>query len=219
VKAHAIIRPVTFLAVAGLVLGAASPGASDAAADALALGRRIEARQQRVRDLTARFVQTYRSGALGRQIVERGTLAVKRPGRLRFEYQAPDAKVFVSDGRTSYFYVPADRQVLVRDQADARDLPTQILSGRVDLADRFILSLGPPAGGRPTLRLVPREADGDLAELHLEVDAADRIRALLAIDAQGNHSRFVFEDIRENVGLSDRLFRFQVPRGVEVVSG
>jgi outer membrane lipoprotein carrier protein len=208
---------VIFLAAAGLVLGAASLAASDEAAGAL--GRRLEARQRRVTDLTARFVQTYRSGALGREIVERGTLAVKRPGRLRFEYQKPEAKTFVCDGRTSYFYVPADRQVLVRDQTDARDLPTLLLAGRVDLESRFTLSLGPPAGGRPTLRLVPREPDGEIASLELEVDAADRIRALLVIDVQGNQSRFVFEDIRENLGLPDRLFHFQVPRGVEVVSG
>jgi outer membrane lipoprotein-sorting protein len=55
--------------------------------------------------------------------------------------------------------------------------------------------------------------------IYLEADDRDRIASLEIVDAQGNRSRFRFEAIRENVGLPDRLFRFSVPEGVEVVSG
>jgi outer membrane lipoprotein-sorting protein len=51
------------------------------------------------------------------------------------------------------------------------------------------------------------------------VDAGDRVRAIEVLDPQGNQSRFTFDDIRENVGLRDQLFRFDVPKGVEVVTG
>lgn len=55
--------------------------------------------------------------------------------------------------------------------------------------------------------------------MFLEADSADRVRTIEVLDPQGNRSRFVFEDIRENVGLKDGLFNFRVPAGVEVVKG
>ena len=53
----------------------------------------------------------------------------------------------------------------------------------------------------------------------LDVDASARIRGITVLDAQGNRSTFAFDRFRENVGLGDGRFRFQVPKGVEVVSG
>ena len=201
-----------------------APLAAQAPADAgtagAALARRIEQRHQRVGDLTARFVQTYRSGALAQEIVERGVVSLKRPGRMLWEYRDPEKKTFVSDGKTFYFYVPADRQVIVRDQAGQRGIPALLLSGRDDLLAEFEATLEKaPGPGLQRLRLTPKKADPEVERVFLDVDAADRIRAVRVRDAQGNESRFDFEGIRENVGLPDRLFRFDVPRGVEVITG
>jgi len=55
--------------------------------------------------------------------------------------------------------------------------------------------------------------------VHADLEDAGRIRGILVIDAQGNRSQFTFDDIHENVGLDDRLFRFEVPHGVEVIAG
>jgi len=199
-----------------LVALAASPSPT---APAEALARQVEARTRKVSDLTARFVQTYRSGALGREVVESGVLSVKPPSRMRWDYRDPDKKTFVSDGKTSYFYVPADRQVIRRDQADARDLPAQLLSGHADIVGTFEVALEAAPEGFQRLRLVPRKPEPEIERLYVDVDAALRIRGILVIDAQGNRSQFVFDDIRENVGLDDKLFRFEVPRGVEVITG
>jgi outer membrane lipoprotein carrier protein len=207
------------LGLTGAILAGAIASPVPAVSAAEALARRIEARHRRVTDLTARFVQTYRSGAIGREIVERGVLSLKPPGRMRWDYQAPEKKTFVSDGRTSYFYVPADRQVIRREQADARDLPSMLLSGQADIAATFEVGLEPAAAGRQRLRLSPRKEEPEIEQLYVDVDAGDRIRGILVIDAQGNRSQFVFDDIKENVGLQDRLFRFEVPRGVEVIAG
>lgn len=202
-------------AVAGLLLAPAL-GASD---EAVALVRRIEAHHRAVLDLTARFTQTYRSGVLGRELVERGTLWVKRPGRMLWEYEEPEKKLFVCDGRSYYFYVPADRQVIVRDQAADRRAPALLLAGEGGILDRFDATLeGASADGR-RLRLTPREADPEMESVYLEVDTASRITSIEVLDAQGNRSRFRFERIRENVGVGDERFRFKIPRGVEVVEG
>ena len=213
------------LGLTGLILGlgplpdVAAPAAAPSG-PAEALARRIEQRHQRVSDLTARFVQTYRSGLLSQQIVERGVVSLKRPGRMLWEYRDPEKKTFVSDGKTFYFYVPADRQVIVREQAGQRGIPVLLLSGREDLLRDFDASLEPPPSpGMQRLRLTPKKADPEVERVFLDVDQGDRIRAVRVRDVQGNESLFEFDGIRENVGLPDRLFRFEVPRDVEVVSG
>lgn len=136
-----------------------------------------------------------------------------------WEYRDPERKTFVSDGKRFYFYVPADRQVVVRSHAGERRLPALLLSGRGDILSQFEVALEPPPPGFQRLRLTPKEADPEIEKVLLDVDGGDRIRAIEVLDAQGNRSRFRFEDIRENVGLKDGLFRFEIPRGVEVIEG
>ena len=210
-----------YLLVLLALLGQASPAATPppGAASAEELARHIEARHRTVRDLTARFVQTYRSGLVGREIVESGTLSLKRPGRMRWEYRDPERKTFVSDGQKYYFYVPADRQVVVREQAGDRSVTTLLLTGQADILAEFNVALEPPENGRARLRLTPRRENAEVQQVVLEVDERHLIRAIRVRDAQGSESRFQFEGIRENVGLEDRLFRFDIPRGIEVVKG
>jgi outer membrane lipoprotein carrier protein len=213
------LERLTALGLTGALLGGVALPAPVTPSPAEALARRVEARHRRVADLTARFVQTYRSGALGREVVEKGTVSLKPPSRMRWEYRDPDKKTFVSDGRTSYFYVPADRQVIRREQSDARDLPAMLLSGHADILATFEVGLETAPSGRQRLRLTPRKPEPEIEHLYVDVDGGARIRAILVIDAQGNRSQFAFDDIRENVGLDDRLFRFEIPRGVEVIAG
>jgi outer membrane lipoprotein carrier protein len=198
----------------------AAPGASPDAELARALVRVIEQHHAQTSDLVARFSQSYRSGLLGREIVERGVVSIKRPGRMRWEYKDPDEKLFVSDGRTFYFYVPADRQVVVSEQDDQRSLATRLLSGKGGLLDEFTATLEEPLEqGVLRLRLVPRQPQPDVERAFVDVEPRGRIRSILLEDAQGTRTRFRFENVRENTGLPERLFRFEVPPGVEVIHG
>jgi outer membrane lipoprotein carrier protein len=208
---------MTAPAILAAFLQTVAPAPPSAPAEALA--RRIEEHHGRVAGLTARFVQTYRSAVLGREVVERGVVSIKRPGRMRWEYRDPEPKTFVSDGSTFYFYVPADRQVIVRDQDDERSIPVVLLSGRGDLLGQFLPSLETAPPGRRRLRLIPRKPEPEVESVLVEVDGTYGIRSIEIEDAQGNLSRFRFDDVRSDVSLPDRLFRFEVPRGVEVVAG
>ena len=210
--------PLTLLlALLALDLPAASPPDPELARGVI---RRLEAHHARTADLVARFTQSYRSGMLGREVVERGIVSVKRPGRMRWEYRDPEPKLFVSDGRTFSFYVPADRQVVVSEQDPERSLAARLLSGRGGLTDDFEVSLDEPVeAGVFRLRLVPRRPEADVERALLDVEASGRIRSILLEDIQGNRTRFRFENVRENTGLRDSLFRFDVPAGVEVIRG
>lgn len=214
-----LVLPVV-LAVAQAAAPVAPAGAAADARLARSVLRRVEERHARTSDLVARFSQSYRSGLLGREVVEHGLVSIKRPGRMRWEYKDPEPKLFVSDGRTFYFYVPADKQVIVSEQDEQRSLAARLLSGRGGLADEFDASMDEPLEeGVLRVRLVPRHEQPDVQRAFVDVEPSGRIRSILLEDVQGNRTRFRFESVRENTGVKDDQFRFTVPPGVEVIRG
>jgi outer membrane lipoprotein carrier protein len=187
---------------------------------AQSLVRRLEERHGRAQDLSARFVQSYRSGLLGREVVERGVVRLKRPGRMLWEYKDPEKKTFLSDGRSHYFYVPEDKQVIVRDQDQERGVAALLLGGKGRILEQFEARLDTaPTEGVFRLRLTPRKPDPEMETVLVDIEPSGLVRGIQVDDAQGNRSRFRFDDVRENTGLPDRLFRFEVPAGVEVIRG
>lgn len=212
---------VVALAVAGVAaLAAAQP--ADLSPDELA--RRIQARYETVRDFSARFEQRYTGGALRRQVVERGTVLVKKPGRMRWDYAEPERKAFVADGRRLYMHVPADKQVVVSTipPDDQASTPILFLAGKGNLVRDFTVSATTIAGapaGTVAIRLAPRRRERDYDWLALAVDRSTlAIRMLVAGDSQGGTSSFTFSDLRENVGLADARFTFTIPRGTDVIT-
>ncbi len=198
----------------------AAPGkAAVAPESAQALLTNFDARSQKVRDFTAKFTQTYRSGALGRAIVETGTLKVKRPSRMLFQYAAPEKKTFVADGESYYFYVPRDKQVMVQNQRGDRRATARILAEGRLLEHFTCVGEEKDALGRKLI-LVPKEGlkDANVTRIGVVLDASLRLLALEIQDAEGSTSRLVFKGFKENVGLKDAEFRFDVPKGVEVIS-
>jgi outer membrane lipoprotein carrier protein len=187
-----------------------------------ALARALQARYQNVRDFTADFVQTYRGGVLRTETRERGTVAVKKPGRMRWVYTSPERKEFVSDGQKMYSYIPEDRQVLVSDIPADSQAPTPVLflAGKGDLVKDFTAATAPsPVTGSVGLKLTPRRSEPEYEYLIVAVDPATlQIRALTTRDRQGGESTLRFENLQENKGISDKDFAFRIPRGVDVIT-
>src|SRR5688572_23323527 len=103
------------LTVALIALSLAVQVRAQAGPSADSVARTLQARYQGVRDFAADFEQTYRGGVLRTQASERGTVKIKKPGRMRWVYTSPEKKEFVSDGAKIYTYIPADKQVYVSD--------------------------------------------------------------------------------------------------------
>ena len=177
-----------------------------------------------MKDFTADFVQVFED-PLNRKQQESGHLYLRRPRMMRWEYQRPEGNLFISDGKTVYFYVPADRQVnkeAVRDTFDDR-IPLMFLLGRGDLRSEFtrfeLLNTKPFLQGTKVVRMYPRRKT-DLSEVVMEVDPANfQIRRLLLTHSDGSRQEFIFSNIRINSGVPASLFDFKVPAGVEVVDG
>jgi outer membrane lipoprotein carrier protein len=192
--------------------------------DPAALAAKVQQRYNGIKDFQGDFVQTYEGGVLRTRTTERGTLAIKRPGRLRFTYTKPERKEFVSDGVRLYTHLVADKQVIVSPAPSAEDgdVPAMFLAGTSDLARDYTPTFTPlpgAASGLVTLKLVPRNRDSEFESLGIGVDPTTlQIQYLTAVDKQGGRSTFNFTNLKENRGLSDKDFEFRIPRGADVVT-
>jgi outer membrane lipoprotein carrier protein len=188
---------------------------------ALETATALQQKYDRVKDFTADFSHVYEGGVLKKKSSERGTVQIKKPGRMRWEYTAPEKKTFVSDGSRIYSYIPADKQVMVSPMPSDDEATTAVLflTGKGNLTRDFNVSYvdaDPEAWG---LRLDPKRKQTDYDWLVLVVDRKTlQIRGLTAADQQGGRSSFEFTNYRENTGLSDKAFEFKIPRGTDVIT-
>ena len=184
----------------------------------------LQAKYDAVGNFSAAFEQTYTGGVLRAALVERGTVLIKKPGKMRWHYTAPEEKLFVSDGVSLYSYLPLDRQVIVGavPPGDNVSTPALFLAGRGNLSEDFDAAyddaVDPPARTW-AVALTPTRSDVDYTRLTLVVERESlRVVSLRAIDFQNAVSAFTFSDLKENQELPDTLFTFEIPRGAEVIA-
>jgi outer membrane lipoprotein carrier protein len=210
------------LFVAGLVSLAAVGHADGDAATALATS--IQRHYDQVRDFQADFTHTYVGGILRKKTVERGRMAVRKPGRMRWTYTQPEEKLFVSDGNRIYSYVPADKQVYVAavPADDQATTPALFLAGKGNILRDFTVApvdVPDAPAGSVALKLMPKRPEREYDWLNLVVDKSSlALRMLVTSDSQGGLSTFAFTNLRENTGIADKEFVFVMPRGVDVIT-
>lgn len=182
----------------------------------------VDRRYNNLQSLESQFTETYRGAGMARN--ESGTLWLKRPGKMRWDYREPRPKLFISDGKTAWFYVPGDQQVRKASVKKLDDLrsPLRYLLGKSKLEKEFTaLSLAPDAKpldpGDIVLRGVPKGMEDRVIQVLLEITPDAQIRAITIDEADGSTTQFRLSEQKENVQLSDSRFRFTPPPGVETV--
>ena len=184
----------------------------------------LEQAQRRVTDLKAPFRQAAHNRSLNQTVEARGTLYLKKPGRLRWEYQAPTPQEIVSDGTRLWVYTPELKQVNVAAAPQALAGPAgSFLQGLGQVREHFqvrFLNPAQPADaeGRIVLDLTPKQPQPLMTRLLLSVDPASwLVRQAVIHDELGNTVTVRFGEVVVNSGLSDSLFVFVPPPGVTVV--
>ncbi|HTI36236.1 MAG TPA: outer membrane lipoprotein chaperone LolA [Vicinamibacterales bacterium] len=212
-------RALFALLAVPLLVSAQSGPASLSAEEA---ARAVQRHYDQVKDFTADFTHTYQGGVLKKTVTERGMVQIKKPGKMRWEYTSPERKTFVSDGHKIYSFVPADRQVVVTDMPREDEATTAVLflAGKGDVSRDFSVRFADNQADEGwALHLEPRHKQRDYDWLVLVADRKTwQIRSLTAADRQGGTSTFDFTNYRENTGLSDKIFAFSIPRGVDVIT-
>ena len=218
------MRRFMVLLIVALVSSAPVRTQSATTPSAESVARALQAKYDRVRDFSTDFVHAYRGGVLHQTATERGRLSVKKPGKMRWEYTSPERKLFVSDGRKLYSYIPEDKQVIVSDvpNEDHATTPALFLAGKGNLQRDFTVSyvqIDSVPAGTTVLKFSPRRAEPEYDWLALAVDPRTlAIRALVTVDSQGGRSTFTFTNLKENVRIADNEFAFSIPRGVDVIT-
>ena len=180
-------------------------------ADAGALAQKVQAFYERTRDLEASFQQTYTYSGFGRRQVSKGTLKVKKPGMMRWDYETPTPKTVAVKGSRLVQYEPEENQAYVDERFDATAMSAAVtfLLGKGDLAREFDLSVD----GAGDLVLRPKEEDPRVDSIALAVGRDGEVRATRVVDGAGNVNEVRFEKVKRNAGALRRRVRGEAAQG------
>ena len=176
-----------------------------------------------VTSLKADFTQS--SFAWGRRRVESGTLYLEQGGKMRWEYQKPEEKLFLSTGKDMLLYIPAEKQLTVTPLKSADDarIPLAVLLSRLNLKKMFSRiefanqALHPDPGDR-VLRGIPRSRfKGDYSSALIELTPQFDVRRLVVFYPDNSTMQFEFSNFRRNLAVNPSLFEFKPPPGTEVI--
>lgn len=182
---------------------------------------RVDKHYNTLSSLQTDFMETYRGGGISRN--ESGVMYLKKPGKMRWDYQVPQKKVFLTDGKTAWFYVPGERQArrtAVKEIDDFRS-PLRYLLGHTKLQKEFkdlaIVKDPNAAPGDVVLGGIPKGMEDRVQTTWLEIAPDGSIVRIVIEELDGAITEFRFQHPKENVKLSDASFKFTPPPGVEVM--
>jgi outer membrane lipoprotein carrier protein len=205
-------RPGVFILLAASVFcNAQTPTAHE-------LAQRVDHHYNQLHSLKAGFTESY--AGLGMQRTESGTLLLLKPGRMRWNYNAPPGKLFLLDGKYALFYSSGDPQVQRMQSKQLDDLrsPLRFLLGHTELEKEMdSLTLAPAPGGRFTLSGQPKGQENRVSRLSLTVSPDGTIAGIEIEESDGAITRFTFTGELPNAAISPNDFRFSAPAGVPVV--
>ena len=216
-----MIRAVAVLTLALLMATATASAAAQSLDDVV---REIEAVYGRMTDLRADFTQTAFNKSLNQTIPAKGTVYLKKGGKLRWEYVEPTPQEIVSDGKKLWVYTPTLNQANVADAPEALAGPAgSFLAGlgrlRTEFQVRFLNPAQPKdAEGNWALDLTPKQPLPTMTRLILSVDPKNwEIRKAVVHDQFENTVTMRFSKMAVNSGLPERTFTFVAPKGVVIV--
>lgn len=235
------MRRYLYLALIGLLLTGAGPALAAPAASLQQVVTALEQGYRSLNDLQADFAQRTAIGSLKREEKGNGELFLKRGGSgsamFRFNYAKPKQQI-VCNGKSVWYYLPENRQVMVADAATlfsgGNAIALSYLTGLGQVSRDFAVAFagdGQDKKGNYVLELVPKKPTQAMSKLQLTVSAeavakylasgtaevAFPLVASVLFDPLGNRTTIEFSKIKVNRGLGNDRFSFKVPAGVEVI--
>jgi outer membrane lipoprotein carrier protein len=185
----------------------------------------LQQKYSRVRDLKMEFIQTYKSPRRAAE-TQTGTLLLKQPRMMRWEYKTPTERLYVSKGETVFFYLPQEKQVQkikVKESYDQR-IPFLFLLGKGNLKRDFSkVEWGqerPFFQGNLVILTYPKKGIDAFAKILMEFSPRTfQLQRATVFDVDGTTNEFVFTNIQQDVGTAAGVFDFKAPPGTEVIEG
>ncbi len=183
----------------------------------------VDEHYNNLKTLQAEFTEIYQGSGMER--TESGTLWLKKPGKMRWEYRSPEEKVFVGDGRDVWLYLPMEKQARKSSMRNLNDFrsPLALLLGKAKLEKElqglsFAPDVRPWKPENAMLRGVPRGLEDRVRQVLLEVTPEHRIARILIHGADESITEYRFSDQKEDVAVPNNRFRFIAPAGTEVIA-
>jgi len=220
------IYPISLIITAGILTCLLFFSVPAVRAEPLSLGEvsvKVQERYDKTADLKARFIQEITIKSLKKSEKEEGVIYIKNPKRMLWHYLKPKVKKLIINPEKAWLYVPEDKIVYVQSAGDILKsrVIVKLLSGAGKLNEDFNINF---SGGNPVdergnylVTLIPKESGFGVDRLFLTIDKDTFLIMQCSFsDMYGNINRIRFSDIKTNTNLSDHLFAFRPPKGVEV---
>ena len=176
----------------------------------------VEQRYNRADTLQVLFHEEYmRTGHASK--TESGTLELRKPGRMRWEYSDPKGKLAVCDGKVFWTYYPSENRVEKLALKDTDDAPLAFLLGKLHFDKEFRNLQGKPEGSDTRITAEPKSDSLPYSAVEFLVTSEGRIRQVKVTRFDNSILGYTFDQEKMGPRLDDKLFQFQVPKGAEVV--
>jgi outer membrane lipoprotein carrier protein len=172
---------------------------------------------QETRTLKAEFAQAVVARGGRKPQESSGTVAISRPGKLRWEILKPYPQLVVGDGEKIWIHDPELKQVTVRKAGQALGgSPAALLSGKNELERDFVLAEAGEADGMAWLEATPKQSESGFEKVRLGFAGAD-LKAMELHDNFGQVTHIRFSKLVRNPNLPADTFRFEPPAGADVI--
>lgn len=185
---------------------------------------KIQKKYEEIEDFHADFTQEATVKALNTVQKSDGEVWFKKPGKMRWNYYEPYKDQIVSDGRTLWFYNEEEKQVIESplNQVSDTESTSTLLSGLGKIKDLYKTSFTESgefeADGSYLIDLRPKEEGEDYNKVTLAINKSTMmVNTLYLYDPFGNLTKVLLKNVEVDKGVSDSLFDFKAPSGVEII--
>lgn len=184
-----------------------------------ALLKSVEVRYNHAQSLKLEFSETYSGISHAPSHTESGTLYLRKPGRMRWEYASPPGKLFVSDGKEVFLYTPEQRRAEKSKLKESDDMraPLAFLLGKLDFVREFQDFETHPEGPNTWIAATPKNRNLEYTKVEFLTAPTGEILRLKVTGISNSKLDFTFSNELLNAPVNSSLFTFHAPPGVAVV--
>jgi outer membrane lipoprotein carrier protein len=195
---------------------AVSAFAADPALDTLL--KNLETRYNKTKTLQVLFREDYTPPGRPKRS-ESGTLQLRKPGQMRWDYNQPKGKLFISDGKQMWIYTPADNRVeqMPLKESDDMKVPLAFLLGKLNFSKEFRNIQAKPDGASQRITAEPKNDNLPYTAVEFLVSPQFQIQQVKVTGFDKSTTEFRFDDEKVDPPLDPKLFRFTPPKGAELV--
>ena len=180
----------------------------------------IQRQYEKVSTFEADFTQRSYVKMMNQAQSVKGTVKIKKPGKMKWVYGAPDTQILISDGKNLWLYVPEEEQAtkVPVESIYSSNTPALFLAGKGKLTRSFNVESVSEENRNILVTLVPKNEDQGLARLILHANKKNyQITGSTVYDKLGNKTDIRFSRIRINREIPEEQFQLKTPPGVEIL--